>query len=148
MAASAWRVTDEAKQRILTNATDFDTDTFAVKLSDNLSTLALSADETYTEHSATSTGYTAGGIAVTVTVSNASTANTKKITTATVIEWTAGTNGIDAKYAVLENTTAGKLGIICYCELNTGGTLAVTSGNKLTITLATDGFLTLGGATA
>jgi len=79
------------------------------------------------EHGTTNTGYAAGGLTLTKTW-------TGNVFNASDSVWTAGTAGIEAKYAVVYNTTTGATNnLIAYCELETGGTVAVTDGNTLTI---------------
>ena len=80
------------------------------------------------EHSTTTTGYTAGGNALT------SVTWTGGILNAANTVWTASTSGIDAKYAVVYNVTTGGINdLVGYVELETGSTVAVTDTNTLTL---------------
>ncbi len=90
------------------------------------------------EHGTTSTGYTAGGNTLTQSWTTA-------ILNASNTQWTAGSAGIDAKWAVVYNSSAGGLNdLIAYVELESGSTVAVTEGNTLTIDFNdTDGIVKL-----
>lgn len=118
------------------------TDTLKVALFTATHTPNAASDVSFSaltnEHSATDTGYTAGGATLTSTWTTA-------ILNASNTVWTAGTSGITAKWAVVYNSSAGGTNdLIAYVELESGGTVSVTSGNTLTIDYNdTDGILKL-----
>lgn len=81
------------------------------------------------EVSSTNTGYTTGGATL------GSVSWTGAVLNAANTQWTAGSAGLTAKYALVYNsTTGGSNNVIAWCDLNEGGgSVTVTTGNNLTI---------------
>lgn len=86
----------------------------------------------------TNTGYTAGGVSLAQTWTGA-------VLNASNSQWTAGSAGLTAKWAVIYNTTAGATNnLVAYVALDTSTTVSVTNGNNLTIDYNdTDGIVKL-----
>jgi hypothetical protein len=90
------------------------------------------ADVSANEHSATSTGYTTGGAALTG-ISWAQTSGTAKFN-ADDVSWTAGTNGLNARWGVVYYAAAASDPIVCFVDFDdTPGTKSVSSGGTLQI---------------
>ena len=134
MAAGTWTVCNDTRTLLL-NGTFATTGSFKV----GLLTSAASIDATATtwaavaatgEVSSTNTGYTTGGVAVTLAL----TGTTSVAVSATSNPvWTAGSANLAAKWAVLYELGGN---VVCFVLLDSGGaTVTTTSGNTLTITV-------------
>lgn len=132
MAAGAWTLTNAARTNIL-NGTTISGDTFKVALYLNTSNLAVGST-TYAgvtnEVGTTNTGYSTGGIAVTISLSG-----TTSVTYSATAnpQWTAGTANLTAKWAALYEVGGN---VVCFMTLDSGGAdVTATNGNTLTITI-------------
>lgn len=146
MPAAAFKVYGSAAEKIAKNTLDLDTHTFRMVLltssyTPNQSTHATWADLSAAE--ATGTGYTSSGKLLTCTV----------VRSALVVtfdcddqSWTAST--ITAKYAAIvrdadaNGTLASTDDVLCYCDLETGGSLSSTA-SAFTVTINAAGVFTL-----
>lgn len=139
MAAGTWTVPAGNKVKLLNGTFDLDTDTFKCALF-NASYVTTTTTYSTTNELATGAGYTQGGVTLS-TVSLSENAGTVTWDFSTNPSWTAsgGTIG-PAKYAVVYESGGD---IVCYVELETGGTVSVTDGNTLTIQLAATGIAQL-----
>lgn len=140
MAAGAWTFTNVGRTRLLNGTFDIDTDTYKTALF--LSTSNLGAGTTtfagVTNEHAAANGYTAGGIAVALTLAGTTTV-TVDITTDPV--WTASGGSIVARFAAIYEVGGD---VLCYCLLdNTPADVTATAGNTLTIAAAAQGVFTL-----
>ena len=142
MAAGAMTKYACFKQQLGLEKHNLSTDTLKVALMTASYTPNAATDANFSsltgEHGTTNTGYTAGGATLSQTWVDA-------LLNASNVVWTAGTAGINAKYAVIYNASAGGTNdLIAYVELESGSTVAVTSGNTLTIDFNdTDGIVKL-----
>jgi hypothetical protein len=140
MAASAWSFTNAGRTSLLDGTFDIDSDTYKCALF--LSTSDIGAGSTTfagvsNEH-AGNNGYTAGGIAVTFSLSGTTTV-TVDIDTDPV--WTASSGSIVARFAVLYEVGGN---VLCYCTLDdTPADVTATDGNTLTVAAHTSGVFTL-----
>jgi hypothetical protein len=144
MAAGNWTVFNRAKLKLANGTFDLDTQTFKMALCTDAQALAAtfagsSTDCRYadlTAEVASGGGYTTGGKTLTPTWTQA---------TGTITfdcddqAWTSST--ITAKYAVIyaDNTNDD---LLCFCELDTGGSVSTVSGT-LTVTINASGVFTL-----
>ncbi|HSM17891.1 MAG TPA: hypothetical protein VK845_12970 [Gemmatimonadales bacterium] len=140
MAAGAWTFPDGARTRLLNGTFDIDTDTFKMALF--LSTSNLGAATTtfagVTNEHAAANGYTAGGIAVTLTLSGTTTV-TVDIQTDPV--WTASGGSITARFAAIYEVAGD---VLCYCLLDSApADVTATDGNTLTVAANASGVFTL-----
>src|ERR1035437_7391686 len=132
MAAGAWTFTTTTRQKFL-NGTFVIPAGSSLKMALFLNTSSLATTSTTfsgvsNEEGVTSTGYTAGGIAVALTQSGTTTV-TVVMTTAPV--WTAGTANLTAKWAAIY-VVAGD--VIAFALLDSGGAdVTATNGNTLTV---------------
>lgn len=139
-AAGTWTFTNQSRTYLLNGTFDIDSDTWKMALF--LSTSNLGASTTTfagvtNEHGTTSTGYTAGGVSVTLSLSGTTTV-TVDSTDAT---WTAGSAGITARFAAIYEVGGN---VLCYCLLNsTPADESATSGNDLTVQINASGVFTL-----
>ncbi len=143
MAAGTWTFTNATKKALLDGTFDLDTDSFKMALHTSSASPSSTSDvwaDLGNEVSAAN-GYTAGGIAANLTVTQSSGTVTVDIQTDPV--WTASGGTITARYAVIYETgTGGK--ILCYSLLDTTpADVSVTSGNTLTIAANASGVFTL-----
>lgn len=140
MAAGNWTFTNGARTRLLNGTFDLDSDSWKVALFLSTSNIGA-ASTTYaglTNEHANGSGYTTGGIAVTLTLSGTTTV-TVDFNTDPV--WTASGGSIVARYAVLYEVGGD---VLCYCLLdNTPADVTVTSGNTLTVAANASGVFTL-----
>lgn len=147
MAAGAFTFYDIFSESIGDGTIDLDTDVLKVALHTSAYTPNVATDVTQSalgnEHSATSTGYTTGGATLAnITWSQTGGVATLDNTVDTV--WTAQTNGITARYAVIYSSTAGSNNLIGYFLLDgTPADVSATDGNTLTIEWNASGILTL-----
>lgn len=138
-AADAWSFTDVGRTSLLDGTFDLDTDVF--KLSLFLSTSDIGAASTtfagVTNEHAAANGYTAGGNAITITLSGT--------TTVTVdgsdVVFTASGGSIIARFAVIYEVAGD---VLCFTTLdNTPADVTATDGNTLTIQINASGIFTL-----
>jgi hypothetical protein len=141
MAAGAWTFTNEGRTK-LQGAFDIATDSWKCALF--LSTSDIGAASTtfagVTNQHATANGYTAGGIAVALTLAGTTTVTTD-ITTDPV--WAASGGSIVARFAVIYEVGGN---VLAYCTLDTsgGGTdVTATNGQTLTVAAHASGVYTL-----
>lgn len=138
-AAGPWVIHDGFKSRILNGGgVNLTTDTIKVSLHTSASNAATTSVNNYasltSEHSATSTGYTTGG----ATASSPGISGTSTVTFDTAdVTWTASTNGITARFAVMYDNTDANKTVIAHCLLDSApADVSVTNGNTLTIGIA------------
>ena len=141
MSAGTWVFTNTGRTSLLNGTFDIDSDSYKMALFLSTSNLAASST-TYAaltnEHSPTLTGYATGGIAITLTLGGTTTV-TVDIQTDPV--WTASTNGITAKWAVIYEVAGN---VLCYCTLDAGGAdVTATDGNTLTVAANASGIFTV-----
>lgn len=145
MAAGAWQVLNKAKEKLMDGTIDLDTHSFKVALCEAAQALAVTfatgnagyAD--LTDETANGSGYTTGGQALTgVTWVEAAGVITWDCANP---QWTSMTK-TGLKYAVIYDDTATNKDIVCFCELESGGTINVTAGT-LDITINAAGVFTL-----
>ncbi len=140
MAAGTWTFTNTSRTNFLNGTHDLDTDSHKVGL--YLSTSNIGAASTtiagVTNEHAAANGYTAGGIAVTLTLAGTTTVT---VDIATDPVWTASGGSIVARFAVLYEVGGA---VIAYALLdNTPADVTATSGNTLTVAAAVQGVFTL-----
>ena len=140
MAATAWTFTDGGRTRLLNGTFDIDTDSYKMALF--LSTSNIGAASTtfagVTSEHAAANGYTAGGIAITLTL-----AGTTTVTVDISVDpvWTASGGSITARFAVIYEVTGD---VLCYCTLDsTPADVTATTGNTLTVAAHASGVFTL-----
>jgi hypothetical protein len=147
MPAAAWKVYGSAAEKISRATLDMDTQTFRMVLltasyTPNQSTHATWADLSATEVAAGG-GYTAGGKLLTMAVSRSALVVTVDCDDQS---WTAST--ITAKYAAIvrdadaNGTLASTDDILCFSDLETGGSLSSTA-SAFTVTINASGLFTL-----
>ena len=141
MAAGAWVMTNTTRTKLLNGTFDLDSDTFKMALFQSTSNLGP-ASTTFAgvtnEVGTTNTGYSAGGEAITLTLSGTTTV---KVDIATDPVWTAGSAGLTARYACIYEVGGD---VLCYCLLDsTPADVSVTEGNTLTCAAHADGIFTL-----
>ena len=141
MAAGAWVMTNTTRTKLLNGTFDLDSDTFKMALFQSTSNLGP-ASTTFAgvtnEVGTTNTGYSAGGEAITLTLSGTTTV---KVDIATDPVWTAGSAGLTARYACMYEVGGD---VVCYCLLDsTPADVSVTEGNTLTVAAHTNGVFTL-----
>lgn len=146
MAAAAWKVYNESKQKFLNGGVDLDTAPMRMALyksTSNASTFTLSAASELT-NVVNAAGYT-GAKTLTASVIAGANASTYKFTFANVV-FTASSNDVSSiMYAVIYVSGGAA---ICWSKLSTAA-FTVTSGNTLTISAnATGGAFTISGGTA
>jgi len=146
MAASAFKVYNEAKQKFLNGSIDLDTDVLKMglfKSTSNTSTFTLSAASELTSP-VNAAGYK-GAQTLTASVVAGANASTFKFTFANVIFSASGSDVTSIMYAVIY-VSGGEA--ICWSKLS-ASIFSVTDGNTLTITAnATGGAFTISGGTA
>jgi len=131
MAAGAWTFPNSARTDLLNGTFDIDSDSWKMALftsSSNIGSGTTTFAGVTNEVGTTNTGYTAGGIAVTLTLSGTTTV-TVAISTAPV--WTAGSANLTARFAAIYEV-GGR--VLCYCLLDsTPADVTATNGNTLTV---------------
>ena len=140
MAAGNWTFTDGARTRLLNGTFDIDTDSYKIALF--LSTSNIGAASTtfagVTNEHAAANGYTAGGIAVALTLAGTTTV-TVDVTTDPV--WTASGGSITARFAVLYEVAGD---VLCYCLLDsTPADVTAIDGDSLVVAMNASGVFTL-----
>jgi hypothetical protein len=145
MAAAAWKVYNESKQKFLNGGIDLDTAAVRMALyksTSNASTFTLSAASEVT-NVVNAAGYP-GAKTLTCSVVAGANASTFKFTFASVV-FTATTGDMTSITYALIYVSGGAA--ICWSKLSTGA-FSVTSGNTLTISAnATGGAFTISGGT-
>jgi hypothetical protein len=140
MAAGPWIFTNAARTNLLNGTFDIDTDTWYMALFLDTSNIGA-ASTTYaglTNEHANGSGYTTGGIAITLSLSGTTTV-TVDIGTDPV--WTASGGSITARYAVIYESGGN---VLCYCLLDsTPADVTATTGNTLTVAAHASGVFTL-----
>jgi len=141
LAAGAWTPVTQLPKLIADGTFDFDTDSFKVALF--LSTSNIGAGSTtfagVTNEHAGANGYTAGGVAVTLT---ASAANPCVIDISSDPVWTASGGSIVARFAVLYEVGGS---VVAHCLLDaTPADVTTTTGNTLTLVTHASGVATIG----
>lgn len=137
--AGAWTFPNGARTRLLNGTFDLDTDTFKMALF--LSTSNIGAATTtfagVTAEHAAANGYTAGGVAITITLSGTTTVTVDS----TDAIWTASGGSIVARFAAIYEVAGD---VLCYCLLDsTPADVTVTTGNTLTVQINVSGVFTL-----
>lgn len=140
MAAGAWTFPDGARTKLIDGTFDIDTDSWKMALF--LSTSNIGAASTtfagVTNEHAAANGYTAGGIAVTLTLAGTTTV-TVDIDTDPI--WTASGGSIVARFAVIYEVAGN---VLCYCLLDDApADVTATDGNTLTVSAHVSGVFTL-----
>lgn len=140
MAAGAWTFTNTSRTKLLNGQFDIDTDSWKCALF--LSTSNLGAASTtfagVTNEHAAANGYTAGGIAISLTLAGTTTVT---VDIATDPVWTASGGSITARYAAIYEVGGD---ILCYCLLDsTPADVTATDGNTLTVAANASGVFTL-----
>jgi hypothetical protein len=130
MAAGAWTHTNGGRTSILNGTFDIDSDTWKVGL--YLSTSNIGAASTtiagVTNEHAGSSGYSTGGITVTLTLSGTTTVT---VTFASNPTWTASGGNIVARFAILYENGGN---VLAYCLLDSAPADVTTQdGNQLTL---------------
>jgi hypothetical protein len=140
MAAGAWTFTNAARTNLLNGSVPIDSGTFKMALF--LSTSNLGAASTtfagVTNEHAANNGYSAGGIAVDLTL-----AGTTTVTVDIAIDpvWTASGGSIVARFAAIYEVGAD---VLCYCLLDDApANVTATTGNTLTVAAHASGVFTL-----
>lgn len=140
MAAGTWTFTNGGRTKLLDGTFDIDTDSYKCALF--LSTSNIGAASTtfagVTNEHAAANGYTAGGIAVTLTL-----AGTTTVTVDVSVDpvWTASGGSIVARFAVIYEVGGN---VLCYCLLDsTPADVTATTGNTLTVAMNASGVFTL-----
>lgn len=142
MAAGAWTFTNGGRTRLLNGTFDIDTDSYKCALHLSSGTQPGAATTTWaglaTSEHAAANGYTAGGIAVALTLAGTTTV-TVDVTTDPV--WTASGGSITARWAVIYEVAGD---VLCYCLLDsTPADVTATTGNTLTVAMNASGVFTL-----
>lgn len=140
MAAGTWTFTNAGRTSLLNGDFDIDSNSYKVALHTSGSNIGASSTTwagVTAEHSAAN-GYTAGGIAVTLTL-----AGTTTVTVDWSVNpvWTASGGPITARWAVLYEVAGN---VLCYCLLDsTPADVTATDGNTLTIDPPANGIFQL-----
>jgi hypothetical protein len=140
MAAGAWTFTDTTRGKLLDGTFDIAGGTYKEALflsTSNLSTSSTTFAGVTNEH-AGGTGYTAGGIAVDLTVAGTTTAT---VDIATDPVWTASGGPITARFAAIYEVGGD---VVCFCLLDDApDDVTATDGNMLTVAAHASGVFTL-----
>lgn len=141
MAASAWTIYNAAKRYLVNGTLDLDTNTikaYLLKSTSNASTFTLSTQAALT-NPVSGGGYKGAKALTLLSVKVGASAKQSKWSAAPSI-WTAsGANIGSIMYCVLA-VSAGK--VICWSKLSTAA-FNVTTGNTLTLNMATTGIFTI-----
>lgn len=140
MAAGAWTFPNGARTKLLDGTFDIDTDSWKMALflsTSNLGTGTTTFAGVTNEHAAAN-GYSAGGIAITLTLAGTTTV-TVDISTDPI--WTASGGSIVARFAAIYEVGGN---VLCYCLLDsTPADVTATDGNTLTVAANASGVFTL-----
>ena len=144
MAAGAWVFFAGARTDLLDGTFDLDTQAWKMALMASTAVVAASntdfASVSAGEVADASTGYTAGGATVTFALSGS---EQVKVDISVDPSWTASTDGITARYAILYHASTNDE-MLCYCPLESDSSdVVVTNGNTLTVAAHADGVFTL-----
>lgn len=138
MAAGPWIWTNNALEKFAPDEVAAGTFKCALFLSTSNIGAASTTFAGVTNEHAAANGYTAGGIAVDLTVAGTT---SKTIDIATDPVWTASGGSIVARYAVIYEVGGD---VLCYCLLdNTPANVTATAGNTLTVAGHASGIATL-----
>ncbi|KKL74918.1 hypothetical protein LCGC14_2060070 [marine sediment metagenome] len=140
MAAGTWTFTNTGRTSLIDGTFDIDGDTWKMALF--LSTSNLGASSTtfagVTNEHAAANGYSAGGIAITLTLAGTTTV-TVDISSDPV--WTASGGSIVARFAAIYEVAGN---VLCYALLDdTPADVTATDGNTLTVAANASGVFTL-----
>lgn len=140
MAAGAWTFTNAGRTSLIDGTFDINSDTWKMALF--LSTSNIGAGSTtyagLTNEHAAASGYSTGGIAITLTLAGTTTVTVDIQTDPT---WTASGGSITARFAVIYEVSGN---VLCYCLLDsTPADVTVTDGNQLTVAAHASGVFTL-----
>lgn len=140
MAAGTWALTDAGRTSLLNGTFDIDSDSWKVALFKSTSNLGASSTTFAGATNECDTGgYTAGGIAVTLTLSGTTTVT---VDIQTDPEWTVSSTSLVARFACLYEVGGN---VLAYCLLDsTPADVTVVVGNKFTIAANASGVFTLG----
>jgi hypothetical protein len=141
MAAGAWVVYHDAKERLMDGTYDLDADTFTCALMLATYTPDAGADTDWADISAnvcTSTDYAQ------VNLTSVTWDETNGTVTFDCIDISFGTSvDITAKYAVIFDNTHVSDGLLCYSNLDTGGGSVTSTNGSFQITISASGIFTL-----
>lgn len=140
MAAGTWTFPNGARTKLIDGTFDIDTDTWKMAL--HLSTSNIGAATTtfagVTNEHAAANGYSAGGIAITLTLSGTTTVT---VDIATDPVWTASGGSIVARFADIYEVGGN---VLCYALLDSApADVTATTGNTLTVAANVSGVFTL-----
>lgn len=140
MAAGTWTFPNSARTDLLNGTFDLDSDSWKCALFQSTSNIGA-ASTTYaglTNEVANASGYTTGGIAITLTLAGTTTVT---VDIATDPVWTASGGSITARFAVIYEV-GGR--VLCYALLDsTPADVTATDGNTLTVAANASGVFTL-----
>lgn len=138
MAVGTWQFPENAKRDLVKGDIDLEANMYLVLF---LSTWTPTVAYATAHEHAAENGYTRGGKACALTISEAG--GTVKVEfTPDNVEWTAADGNIVFRYAALVNTTQNK--VVCYfVGDDTPADITVTDGNDLTISDHEDGVFTI-----
>ncbi|MCA1570825.1 MAG: hypothetical protein LC798_11010 [Chloroflexi bacterium] len=140
MAAGPWTFTNTARTKILDGTFDVADDSYKMALFLSTSNLGV-ASTTFagvTNEHAAANGYTAGGIAVDLTLSGTTTVT---VDIATDPVWTASGGSIVARFAAIYEVGGD---VLCYCLLDDApADVTATASNTLTVAAHASGVFTL-----
>lgn len=132
MATSAWNKFQDFSEQLNRGVHDFDAHTFKVALTNTAPTASQTTWNT-TDHPApaAANGYTAGGTATTISISESSGTTT---VSGTEVAFTATAGGIGPfRYAVVYNDTATSPADAAVAWLDYGSSITLASGETLTV---------------
>jgi hypothetical protein len=138
-AAGAWTFTNSGRASLLNGTFDIDSDSYKMALF--LSTSNIGATSTtfagLTNEHAAANGYTAGGVAVTFSLSG----TTTETADCTDASWTASGGSIVARFAVIYEVSGN---VLCYCLLDSApADVTTTTGNTMSVQINASGVFTL-----
>jgi hypothetical protein len=145
MAATAWRVYNEAKKYILSNDLDVDAATMRIKIVKGTSAAAVS-DYTRSTYASCGTGACGNPVSKTlsaITIGDGASAKVQRFDAADQVFTASGADATSLQYAVI-GLSGGKA--LAWCKLSTA-VFTVTSGNTLTIQFNASGIFELSGGT-
>lgn len=132
MAAGSWTFTNGGRTSLLDGTFDIDSNTWKCALFQSTSNLGASST-TYSgvsDEVSNGSGYTTGGVSVTLTLSGTTTVTVAASSNAS---WTASGGSIVARYAAIYEVSGN---VLCYCLLDsTPADVTTTTGNTLTVSL-------------
>lgn len=147
MAAGNWLMYGAGLEGVLDGTLDLDSDSYRAVLLTSSYAPNQSTDDTWSDISAnevSGTGYTAGGLASTITLSRSGLAVTLDTSD---LSWASST--ITAKYAVIvhdadgNGTLAGTDRLLMYVDLDSGGGSISTTNGTFAITINASGLYTV-----